>query len=342
MLWGLGVGYVISGMYFGWNLGLPLGGTWGMLAATIVVTILYVDASSSATRSSRAPSRAPAAPSTSACAPSGRRAACVLGVAQIVEFLFAPPAIAVAIGAYFNLFFPAASPEAIAIAAYVVFTGAQRLGRQAGGRLRAGRHRRGRRRAPAVHGRDRAALPARRTSRVDALPARLGRRVRLPAVRGLVLPRHRGRRERRRGGAQPAARRRASASASAMLTLVVLALGVFFTSVGVAGWARRRLPDARRAPVGQPAAARARAHRGRPAARSTTCSSRSGLLGPGRVVPRHRARRRARGARARARGLRARAPSAASTRAPGRPRAALAANAVIGDRAPSSRAAPPS
>ena len=27
MLWGLGVGYVISGMYFGWNLGLEQGGT---------------------------------------------------------------------------------------------------------------------------------------------------------------------------------------------------------------------------------------------------------------------------------------------------------------------------
>ena len=42
MLWGLGVGYVISGMYFGWNLGLPLGGTWGMLVATLIVTVLYV------------------------------------------------------------------------------------------------------------------------------------------------------------------------------------------------------------------------------------------------------------------------------------------------------------
>ena len=42
MIWGLGVGYVISGMYFGWNLGLPLGGTWGMLAATVVITVLYV------------------------------------------------------------------------------------------------------------------------------------------------------------------------------------------------------------------------------------------------------------------------------------------------------------
>ena len=38
MLWGLGVGYVISGEYFGWNLGLPLGGTYGMLIATLLVT----------------------------------------------------------------------------------------------------------------------------------------------------------------------------------------------------------------------------------------------------------------------------------------------------------------
>src|SRR5204863_4436659 len=42
MSWGLGVGYVISGMYFGWNLGLPLGGPFGMLAATVIVSIMYV------------------------------------------------------------------------------------------------------------------------------------------------------------------------------------------------------------------------------------------------------------------------------------------------------------
>ena len=34
VIWGLGVGYVISGMYFGWNLGLPAGGPYGMLVAT--------------------------------------------------------------------------------------------------------------------------------------------------------------------------------------------------------------------------------------------------------------------------------------------------------------------
>ena len=29
-------------MYFGWNLGLPAGGTYGLLAATALVTVLYV------------------------------------------------------------------------------------------------------------------------------------------------------------------------------------------------------------------------------------------------------------------------------------------------------------
>ncbi|RYZ50760.1 MAG: ethanolamine permease, partial [Chitinophagaceae bacterium] len=42
MLWGLGVGYVISGMYFGWNLGLEKGGTLGMAIATVFIILLYV------------------------------------------------------------------------------------------------------------------------------------------------------------------------------------------------------------------------------------------------------------------------------------------------------------
>jgi ethanolamine permease len=42
MLWGLGVGYVISGMYFGWNLGLEKGGTLGLAIATFFIIILYV------------------------------------------------------------------------------------------------------------------------------------------------------------------------------------------------------------------------------------------------------------------------------------------------------------
>ena len=42
MLWGLGVGYVISGMYFGWNLGLPAGGTLGLAIATLFIIVMYV------------------------------------------------------------------------------------------------------------------------------------------------------------------------------------------------------------------------------------------------------------------------------------------------------------
>ena len=40
----------------------------------------------------------------------------------IIEFVFAPPAIAAAIGAYFHIFFPAIQVAAIAITAYVIFT----------------------------------------------------------------------------------------------------------------------------------------------------------------------------------------------------------------------------
>src|ERR1700733_8560685 len=42
MLWGLGVGYVISGMYFGWNLGLAAGGTAGLAIATAGAILLYI------------------------------------------------------------------------------------------------------------------------------------------------------------------------------------------------------------------------------------------------------------------------------------------------------------
>ena len=43
MLWGLGVGYVISGMYFGWNLGLEKGGTYGLAIATFFIISTNVD-----------------------------------------------------------------------------------------------------------------------------------------------------------------------------------------------------------------------------------------------------------------------------------------------------------
>jgi ethanolamine permease len=121
MLWALGVGYVISGMYFGWNLGLPRGGPYGLLAATIVVTILYVAFVLSYAELACAMPRAGGA-FVYAHRAFGPTIGFVAGVAQCVEFVFAPPAIAAAIGAYVHLFAPSLPPIAIALAAYAVFT----------------------------------------------------------------------------------------------------------------------------------------------------------------------------------------------------------------------------
>lgn len=41
LLWGLGVGAVITGNYFGWNFGLSAGGFWGVAIATIFMAIMY-------------------------------------------------------------------------------------------------------------------------------------------------------------------------------------------------------------------------------------------------------------------------------------------------------------
>lgn len=120
-LWGLGVGYVISGEYFGWNLGLPVGGTYGMLAATLFVTLLYAtfvpcyaelacampDAGGAFTYVRRA---------------FGPRFGAFAGFAQAVEFTFAPPAIAMAIGSYVAQQAPWTDPRVVALIAYVLFT----------------------------------------------------------------------------------------------------------------------------------------------------------------------------------------------------------------------------
>lgn len=122
MLWGLGVGYVISGMYFGWNLGLPEGGPYGLLVAALLVTVMYVAFILSYTELTCAIPRAGGV-FVYATRAYGPAFGYLGGVAQIIEFVFAPPAIAMAIGAYFNTFFPHARPEHVAFAAYLVFTG---------------------------------------------------------------------------------------------------------------------------------------------------------------------------------------------------------------------------
>ncbi len=122
MLWGLGVGYVISGMYFGWNLGLEQGGTLGLGIATFFIIILYITFTFSYSELACAIPRAGGA-FEYARRVLGKDVGFIAGIAQSVEFIFAPPAIAFAIGAYFNLFFPQIPILSIAIFSYVLFTG---------------------------------------------------------------------------------------------------------------------------------------------------------------------------------------------------------------------------
>lgn len=121
MLWGLGVGYVISGMYFGWNLGLPVGGTLGLAIATLFIIVMYLSFTFSYTELACAIPKAGGA-FVYARKSHGNDFGFLAGMAQVVEFVFAPPAIAAAIGAYFHLFIPGVSTTMIAVVAYVIFT----------------------------------------------------------------------------------------------------------------------------------------------------------------------------------------------------------------------------
>lgn len=121
MLWGLGVGYVISGMYFGWNLGLEKGGTLGMAIATVAIMVMYVTFSFSYAELACAIPKAGGVFDYANIA-LGKNIGFIAGIAQMVEFIFAPPAIAFAIGAYFNAFFPQVPILTSAIAVYFIFT----------------------------------------------------------------------------------------------------------------------------------------------------------------------------------------------------------------------------
>ncbi|MFM2482681.1 ethanolamine permease [Celerinatantimonas sp. YJH-8] len=121
ILWGLGVGYVISGMYFGWNLGLPEGGTLGLAIATLFIIVMYICFTFCYTEMACAIPRAGGA-FTYADRALGRKWGFIAGMAQNIEFVFAPPSIAFAIAAYLNHFVPGEHTVSIAIVAYLLFT----------------------------------------------------------------------------------------------------------------------------------------------------------------------------------------------------------------------------
>lgn len=134
MLWGLGVGYVISGMYFGWNLGLKEGGTLGLAVATLFIIVLYLCFSFSYAELACAIPKAGGVFDYATRA-LGKDPGFLAGMAQNIEFIFAPPAIAFAIGAYFNLFFPQIPVLTISIVVYLFFTALNIYGVKAAARF---------------------------------------------------------------------------------------------------------------------------------------------------------------------------------------------------------------
>jgi ethanolamine permease len=121
-LWALGVGAVISGDFFGWNFGLTAGGFGGMLAALVLMTLLYIGLCVSIAEMS------PALPHTGGAYSFARTAmgpwgGYITGLAENMEYILTPAVIVVGVGGYLGAIFQ--TPPAWAplwwLACYAVF-----------------------------------------------------------------------------------------------------------------------------------------------------------------------------------------------------------------------------
>lgn len=120
-LWALAVGLVISGNYFGWSYGMESGGPMGLLIALVPVTLFYVTFMLSYSELATMIPHA-GGPSAYARRAMGSFGGYMNGVSCLIEFVFAPPAIALAVGGYIeNLSGGQMGQIPVAIAAYFLF-----------------------------------------------------------------------------------------------------------------------------------------------------------------------------------------------------------------------------
>ncbi len=126
LLAGLGVSYVISGDFAGWNFGLAQGGFGGLLIATIIMGTMYTCMVLSLAELSASLPTAGGGYSFArrAMGPTG---GFLTGTAILLEYMFAPAAIAVFIGAYVNELVGLDGPMVYA-AFYIVFVGIHLFG----------------------------------------------------------------------------------------------------------------------------------------------------------------------------------------------------------------------
>lgn len=104
-LWAIAVGLVISGEYFGWNLGWAVSGTIGFLIATLVITVMYITFIFSYTELTTSIPHAGGA-FAYAYRAMGPIGGLVAGYATLIDFLLASPAIAISLGSYLHFLYP--------------------------------------------------------------------------------------------------------------------------------------------------------------------------------------------------------------------------------------------
>ncbi|MBR0599874.1 ethanolamine permease [Sinanaerobacter chloroacetimidivorans] len=119
-LWALAVGLVISGNFFGWSYGYGTGGPLGLFLSCIPVVIFYATFifcySEMATMIPHA-----GGPSAYARRAMGPAAGYFAGISCLIEFLFAPPAIALAVGWYIHNLIPIIPAIPATIVVFVIF-----------------------------------------------------------------------------------------------------------------------------------------------------------------------------------------------------------------------------
>ncbi|MDF2656640.1 MAG: ethanolamine:proton symporter, family [Bacillota bacterium] len=119
-LWALAVGLVISGNYFGWSYGYGTGGPLGLFIACIPVVIFYATFIFCYSEMATAIPHA-GGPSAYARRAMGPAAGYFAGISCLIEFLFAPPAIALAVGGYIHNMIPIVPAIPATIVAFVLF-----------------------------------------------------------------------------------------------------------------------------------------------------------------------------------------------------------------------------
>ena len=119
-LWAIAVGLVISGEYFGWNLGWAVSGTIGLLIATLVITLMYITFIFSYTELTASIPHAGGA-FAYAYRAMGPFGGLIAGYATLVDFLVATPAVAVSLGSYLHFLYPVIPITAAAMGFNVLF-----------------------------------------------------------------------------------------------------------------------------------------------------------------------------------------------------------------------------